>query len=257
MNIELTDTHTHLYASEFDSDRDACIQRAFDAGVNRFFMPNCDSSTIDKMLALADKYPKSFYPMIGLHPCSVNENYESELLTMQKWLNQRKFYALGEIGIDLYWDKTYQKEQELVFRKQIEWSITFNLPIIIHSRSSFNEIYSILSDFKNEKLHGIFHCFSGSVDDAHKIIGLGLFLGIGGVCTFKNSGLDKVVREVDLTHIVLETDAPYLSPVPFRGKRNESSYVKIIAQSVADIKNTNIESVAFITTKNAKTIFKI
>ena len=257
MEIYLTDTHTHLYAEEFDADRDICIQAGFDAGVNRLFLPHCDSGSTERMLELTRKYPSNFFPMMGLHPCSVKENYKSELAHVEKWLGQHPFYAIGEIGMDLYWEVRYKDEQELVLKKQIEWSLDHHLPIVLHSRNSFDEIYNILLEYKKTELHGIFHCFSGNTEQAKKIVDLGFYLGIGGVVTFKNSGLDQVVRNINLEHLVLETDAPYLAPIPFRGKRNEARYLKIIAEAIATIKGIDLETVAAVTTVNAQKIFKI
>ncbi len=259
MDLQLTDTHTHLYREDFDLDRDEVIKKSIREGVTRFFLPNCDSGTIDLMMALTEKYPLYCFPMMGLHPCSVNENYKEELNIAEQWLHKQKqkFYAIGEIGIDLYWSTTYKKEQEIAFKKQIEWSLDLSLPIVIHSRNSFNEIYQILRLYSKRDLKGIFHCFSGTVEQAQIIIDLGFYLGIGGVVTFKNSGLDKVVEKIDLEHLVLETDSPYLAPVPHRGKRNESTYLPIIAKKIADIKQVSLHSVAKITTNNSKIIFGI
>lgn len=249
------DTHTHLYSEEFNVDRNDMITRAIASGVVRFYLPNVDSGSIDGMLALEKDFPNVCLPMMGLHPCSVKENYESELEIVHSCLKERRFVAIGEIGLDLYWDKTFAKEQEIALKKQIDWALEFNYSIVIHCRNAFDEIYSILSSY--EKLpKAIFHCFSGNTEQAHKIIELGNFmLGIGGVVTFKNSGLDKVVEEIDLKHLVLETDAPYLAPMPYRGKRNESAYILLIAKKIAEIKNCSVEDVAKITTQNAQFIF--
>jgi len=256
----LTDTHTHLYSEEFNQDREQVIKMAINKGVQRFFLPNIDSTSMDGMFALEKLFPENCFPMLGLHPCSVKENYEQELEIVEQWLSKRKFCAVGEIGIDLYWAQTFIREQEIAFRKQVEWAVKYELPIVIHSRNSFDEIYTILkvSPFEKVKpLRGIFHCFTGNLEQAKKAIELGFYLGIGGVLTFKNSGLDKVVEQIDLKHLVLETDAPYLAPVPHRGKRNESSYLVLIAQKLADIKNISIEEVAAVTTENSKLIFGI
>ncbi len=255
-----TDTHTHLYLPEFDSDREALLQSAFEKNIRRFFLPNIDSSSIDSMLHLSRKYSGKMFPMFGLHPCSVKENFEEELKIVEKCLKENKFFAIGEIGIDLYWDKTFVKQQEIVFRKQIDWAVEYNLPIVIHSRNSWEEIYNILIEIRNEgkRVRGIFHCFSGTAEQAKKIIELGNFmLGIGGVVTFKNSGLDKVVEQIDMKHIVLETDAPYLAPAPFRGKRNIPEYLIHIAKKIAEIKNLSLQEVEEITTANSKEIFGI
>lgn len=249
------DTHTHLYSEEFNTDRANVIKKAISAGVTKLFLPNIDSTSIDGMLALEKEYPQNCFPMMGLHPCSVNENVEAELKLVGDWLAKRKFSAVGEIGIDLYWDKTFFEQQKMAFKKQIDWALQYDLPIVIHCRDAFDEIFEILTAY--QKLpKGIFHCFSGNLEQANKIIEHTQFkLGIGGVVTFKNSGLDKVVEQIDMKHLVLETDSPYLAPVPFRGKRNESGYLMMVAEKVAQIKNSSIAEVAEITTKNAEEIF--
>jgi TatD DNase family protein len=250
------DTHTHLYSEEFDADRYDRINDAISKSVTKFFMPNVDSSTIEGMLQLEVHFPDQCFPMMGLHPCSVKQNYREELAVIKKWLDTRRFSAIGEIGIDLYWDKTFIKEQELAFREQIYWALEYNYTMVIHCRNAFDEIFSILKSY--EKLpKGIFHCFSGDFIQAEKILSLGNFkLGIGGVVTFKNSGLDKVVEQIPLHDLVLETDAPYLAPVPHRGKRNESAYIPLIAEKIAQLKNISVEEVAEITTRNAIEIFE-
>ena len=250
------DTHTHLYSDEFNEDRIERINDALAKSVTKFYMPNVDSASIDGMLALEIHFPEVCLPMMGLHPCSVKSNYRQELDTVKKWLDLRRFVAIGEIGIDLYWDKTFIKEQELAFREQIFWALEYRYTIVIHCRNAFDEIFAILKSY--DKLpKGIFHCFSGDFIQAQKILSLGNFkLGIGGVVTFKNSGLDKVVEQLKLHDIVLETDAPYLAPVPYRGKRNESAYIPIIAQKIADIKKITVEEVAAITSANAEEIFE-
>jgi TatD DNase family protein len=260
----LTDTHTHLYLPEFSADIDLQIAEAKTQGIERFFLPNVDSSSIDAMHGLEKKYPENCFAMMGLHPCSVKENWKEELDLVEKKLSERKYSAVGEIGMDLYWDKTFVKEQEEVFRKQIQWSKHQSLPVSIHSRESFEMIYEILVDenFKpqtsNPKLAcGVFHCFTGNADQAKRAVDLGFYLGIGGVVTFKNSGLDKTLAEVDLKNIVLETDAPYLAPAPHRGKRNIPSYLKLVAEKIAAIKNVSVEEVAEITTENSRKIFGI
>jgi len=249
------DTHTHLYAEEFNADRSSLIKKAIDNGIKKFYLPNIDSASIDGMLALEKEFPENVFSMMGLHPCHVNASVEHELNTVEEWLKKRKFVAIGEIGIDLYWDKTFFKEQQLAFKTQIQWALDHNYPIIIHCREAFDEIYEILCSF--EKLpKAIFHCFSGNIEQANKIIELGNFkLGVGGVLTFKNSGLDKVIDQVDIEHLVLETDAPYLAPMPFRGKRNEPSYILEVAKKLAEIKNISINEVEEITSKNAQFIF--
>lgn len=252
----LTDTHTHLYTNHFNDDIDAVITNCIDKGVSRLFLPNVDAESIDGMIALGEKYPDNCFPMMGLHPTSVKENYKEELVLVEQWLSKRQFCAVGEIGIDLYWDKTHLKEQQDAFRFQIELAKTYNLPFVIHCRDSFDEIFEILDEMNDDKMKGIFHCFTGDIDQANHIINYGNFkLGIGGVVTFKNSGLDKTVEQVELKHLVLETDSPYLAPTPYRGKRNESTYLYNIAEKVADIYNISIEEVAEITTNNSKEIF--
>jgi TatD DNase family protein len=249
------DTHTHLYSEEFNADRANVIKKAISAGVTKLYLPNIDSTSIDGMLALEKEYPQNCFPMMGLHPCSVNENVEAELNLVGDWLAKRKFSAVGEIGIDLYWDKTFFEQQKMAFKKQIDWALQYDLPIVIHCRDAFDEIFEILTAYPKLP-KGIFHCFSGNLEQANKIIEHTQFkLGIGGVVTFKNSGLDKVVEQIDMKHLVLETDSPYLAPVPFRGKRNESGYLIMVAEKVAQIKNSSIAEVAEITTKNAEEIF--
>lgn len=252
----LTDTHTHLYTKHFNDDIDAVIANCIDKGVSRLFLPNVDAESIDGMIALGEKYPDNCFPMMGLHPTSVKENYKEELVLVEQWLSKRQFCAVGEIGIDLYWDKTHLKEQQDAFRFQIELAKTYNLPFVIHCRDSFDEIFEILDEMNDDKMRGIFHCFTGDIEQANHIINYGGFkLGIGGVVTFKNSGLDKTVEQIDISHLVLETDSPYLAPTPYRGKRNESTYLYNIAEKVADIYNISIEEVAEITTNNSKEIF--
>ncbi|RFZ81694.1 TatD family deoxyribonuclease [Mucilaginibacter terrenus] len=253
----LTDTHTHLYYETDESKRAALMQRCFDAGVSRLFLPNVDSASMPLMDDLLKAYPDNCYAMIGLHPCSVKENWEHELLLMQPVIHKHQVYAIGEIGIDLYWDKTFLDEQIQAFRLQIKWAKQLRLPIVIHCRDAFNEVYEVLQQEKNELLRGIFHCFTGSLEQAQEITDLGFYLGIGGVVTYKNGGLDKVIPEIDLKHIVLETDSPYLTPVPYRGKPNESSYLTYIAQRVAELKNTTIADVAHITTENSVKVFGV
>jgi TatD DNase family protein len=249
------DTHTHLYAQEFDIDRTLLIEKAISEGITKFYLPNIDSSSIENMLALEESFPQNCVAMMGLHPCHVNANVQNELTTVEEWLKKRKFIGIGEIGIDLYWDKTFLNEQQQAFKTQIELALNYNYPIVIHCREAFDEIYTILSTYKKLP-KAIFHCFSGNIEQAKKIIDLGNFkLGIGGVVTFKNSGLDKVVEHIDLEHLVLETDAPYLAPMPYRGKRNEPTYLINIAKKIAELKNVSFDTVAEITSKNANFIF--
>lgn len=255
--MHLIDTHTHLYSEKFNEDREERIQDAIDAGVKQFFMPNIDSTSIEGMNILAQKFPENCFAMMGLHPCSVNENIEQELLMVEQELKTNKYIAVGEIGMDLYWDKSFQVEQEMAFRKQIEWAKELNLPIDIHCREAFDEILTIMDDLNDDGMKGVFHCFTGSLDQAQHILNYGDFkLGIGGVVTFKNSGLDKVIKKLKLEDLVLETDAPYLAPAPFRGKRNESAYLVNVANKISDIFEVSVAEVAAQTTKNALQIFK-
>lgn len=251
----LIDTHTHLYLSQFDEDRAEVIARAKAKGVGRFYLPNIDSSSIDGMLALETAYPEACFPMMGLHPCSVKDDFEKELQLVEEWLGKRAFCAIGEIGIDLYWDKTTLEKQRIAFRRQTSWAKDLGLPIVIHSRESIDLIIEILEEEKEERLRGIFHCFTGNLEQAGKIIDLGFYLGIGGVVTFKNGGLDKTVEKLSLERLVLETDSPYLAPAPFRGKRNESYHVYTVAAKLAELKGVEIEEVAKITTANSEKIF--
>ena len=252
----LTDTHTHLYSEQFQEDIEAVITNCIDKGINRLFLPNIDSDSIAGMMRLGEKYPTNCFPMMGLHPTSVKENYKEELALVEDWLGKHDFCAVGEIGIDLYWDKSFLGAQQDAFRYQIALAKKYNLPFVIHCRDAFDEIFEILDEMNDEKMRGIFHCFTGDLDQAQHIINYGGFkLGIGGVVTFKNSGLDKVVEQIDLAQIVLETDSPYLAPAPFRGKRNESTYLYHIAEKVADIYKVSVEEVATITTANSKEIF--
>jgi len=252
-----TDTHTHLYLKEFDGDRDETIQRAINTGVKLMFLPNIDSNTATPMLDLCRKFPSNVFPMMGLHPTDVKENYMEELDKVEKYLINEKFYAIGETGMDLYWDKTFLEEQKISLRAQIEFAKFFKLPIVIHSRNSFDEIFEIIDDTIDDKLTGVFHCFTGTADQAQRIIEWGFKLGIGGVLTFKNSGLDRVVKNISLDHIILETDSPFLAPKPYRGRRNESAYIYNVAEKLAEIKGIAIDEVATRTTQNAVEFFKI
>jgi TatD DNase family protein len=255
--MHLIDTHTHLYSEKFNEDREERIQDAIDAGVKQFFMPNIDATSIEGMNSLVQRFPKNCFAMMGLHPCSVNENVEQELQLVEQELKTNKYIAVGEIGMDLYWDKSFQVEQEMAFRKQIEWAKELNLPIDIHCREAFDEILTIMDDLNDDGMKGVFHCFTGSFEQAQHILNYGDFkLGIGGVVTFKNSGLDKVIKKLKLEDLVLETDAPYLAPVPFRGKRNESAYLFNVAEKISDILEVSVAEVAVKTTKNALQIFK-
>lgn len=253
----LIDTHTHLYSSQFAEDREVSIQNAIQNGVTRFFIPAIDSSYTTRMYELEAQYPENVFLMMGLHPCYVKENYLEELAHVESELARRKFYAVGEIGIDLYWDKSTLEIQKIAFQRQIQLAKKYQLPINIHCRDAFDEIFEVLELEKGEDLYGIFHCFTGDLEQAQKAISYGLKLGIGGVVTFKNGIIDQFLHEIDLKHIVLETDAPYLAPVPYRGKRNESAYISLVAQKLASIYNLPVEEVARITTQNACSIFGI
>lgn len=253
----LTDTHTHLYSDEFDSDRELMIQRSIDAGVSRFFIPAIDSTCTAAMYALEKNHPNNVFLMMGLHPCYVKENYEDELKHVEEELEKRKFVAIGEIGIDLFWDKTTLEIQKIAFKRQIQLAKKYKLPIVIHCRESFDEIFDVLESEKSDDLFGVFHCFTGDFEQAQKAISYNMKLGIGGVVTFKNSKIDTFLNQIDLKHIVLETDSPYLAPVPFRGKRNESSYIKLVAEKIAELYQLSIEEVALKTTENSKAIFGI
>jgi TatD DNase family protein len=251
----MVDTHTHLYAEEFIEDLELVFERSRVAGVSKVYLPAIDSHSHDQMMGLADKHPGFCIPMMGLHPCYVNDQYESELSIVRSWLDKRPFAAIGEIGLDFYHSVEFKTQQEKAFQIQIEWALEKELPIVIHSRSSMDECIKMSAQHGKGKAKGIFHCFGGDERQAKKVIELGFYLGIGGVVTYKNSGLAKIVEQTSLEHLVLETDAPYLSPVPFRGKRNESSYLVYIAQKIADLKGLSVEEVVEITTANAKKIF--
>ena len=253
----ITDTHTHLYSEQFDEDRKEMMQRAKDAGVSRFFIPAIDSSHTESMFMLEKEFPNDVFLMMGLHPTYVNENYVEELAHVKKWLDQRKFYAIGEIGIDLYWDKSFLTQQQEAFKTQIKWAKEKKLPIVIHCRDAFDEIFEVLASEKSEDLRGIFHCFTGSLEQAKQAISYNMKLGIGGVATFKNGKIDKFLNEIDLKHIVLETDSPYLAPTPFRGKRNESAYITNVVDKLATIYGISFNEIAEITTQNSKDVFNI
>ena len=253
----ITDTHTHLYSEQFDQDREAMIQRAKDAGVQRFFIPAIDSSYSKRMFSLEENYPNDVFLMMGLHPTSVKENFEIELQHVKDWIDKKTFVAIGEIGIDLYWDKTFLKQQQMAFQTQIRWAKEKKLPIVIHCRNAFNEIFDILELEKGPYLYGIFHCFTGTLEQAKKAISYNMKLGIGGVVTFKNGKIDTFLNQIPLHHIVLETDAPYLSPAPHRGKRNESSYITYIIEKLATIYKLPFNEIAAVTSKNSKEVFGI
>jgi len=255
--MQLIDTHTHLYLPEFDTDRDEVINRAINNGISKMLLPNIDIHSVDPMLSLADRYPGVCYPMIGFHPTSVREDYISQLEELEKIFATNTFVAIGEIGIDLYWDKTFLKEQLISFRRQISFAAEKNLPVVIHSRDAFREVFSVLDEFKGVELKGVFHAFTGNLSDARKAVESGFKLGIGGIVTFKNSGLDKIVKEIGPGHLILETDSPYLTPAPFRGKRNESSNISIINKKLAEIFGKSEEETAMVTYSNSVKLFNL
>ena len=253
--MNIIDTHTHLYLKQFKDDIDIVIQRSIDKGINKFIFPAIDSSHFNDMHNLKDKYPDNIYLMSGLHPTDVKENFKQELGFVVNSLKSRSYVAIGEIGIDLYWDKTYLKQQQEAFTFQIRLAIKHDLPIVIHCREAFDEIFEILEKENCPKLRGVFHCFTGTLEQANRAIDLGFVLGIGGVVTFKNGGIDKFLSQIDLKHIVVETDSPYLAPVPFRGKRNESSYIIYVIDKLSEIYGLPIKEIASVTTKNAEKVF--
>lgn len=255
--MNFIDTHTHLYLKEFLNDIDEVIERAEKAGVDKFFLPAIDSAETNAMFELEKKFPGKCFAMAGLHPCSVKENYKEELAVVEKLLAKRKFAAIGETGLDFYWDKTFIKEQYESLTIQAAWALQYNMPLVLHTRNAMQETIDVIKTYNGRGLKGIFHCFGGTLQNAKDIIAQNFYLGIGGVVTYKNSGLAEIIKDIDLKHIVLETDAPYLTPVPYRGKRNESSYLIYIAQKIAEIKNIAVEEVAEQTTRNAKEIFRL
>ncbi len=251
----LIDTHSHLYSEEFNEDISQVIIRAKENAVAKIYMPNIDSSSINGMLLLEEKHPDLCIAMMGLHPCYVNEQFKAELKLVEEWFSKRSFAAVGEIGLDYYWDQTFVKEQKEAFQFQIELALQHNTPIVIHSRNSTQDCIDMIRKNQNGKLKGIFHCFGGSVEEAKQMIDLGFLLGIGGVVTYKKSGLAEVLKEISLDHLVLETDAPYLTPVPYRGKRNEPSYLKYVVDKIAEAKECTVEEVVQKTTQNAEKLF--
>lgn len=253
----MIDTHAHIYLPEFEKDRENMLQSAEKDGVERILMPAIDSSTHESMLELEKKHPSKCLAMMGVHPCSIKADYRGELETAATWLVKKGFVAVGEIGLDLYWDKTFFEEQKQAFREQIGWALQYDLPIVIHSREAIDECIEIVKENQQGQLRGVFHCFSGNLQQAKQIIDLGFYLGIGGVITFKNAGLDKVMEEVSLDHVVLETDAPYLAPVPYRGKRNEPSYLKYVVEKLSIVKKISKEEISKITTENAIELFRL
>jgi len=253
----IIDTHSHIYMPEFDVDRDFMLMRAEKEGINLILMPAVDNETYLAMLKTEENFPGKCVSMMGLHPCSVKEGYRQDLKKAEEYFEKRRFVAVGETGLDFYWDKTFTKEQYESFQTQIEWAKHYNIPVVIHSRNSIDECISTIKENQQGNLKGVFHCFSGDEKQAKAIIDLGFYLGIGGVVTFKNSGLDKVMADIDMKNVVLETDAPYLAPVPFRAKRNECSYLKYVVEKLAEIKKVSKEDIEKVTTKNAKELFNI
>jgi len=249
------DSHAHLYLDQFKEDIDEVISRALASNVQKIFLPNIDSSTTESMYELSAKYPEICFPMMGLHPCSVKENYKEELEHILEVKKTRKIFGVGELGIDLYWDKTFKEEQIEAFRIQIKWAIEWNLPIIIHSRDALHLTIPIVEELQDGNLSGVFHCFTGTAEDAERIQGVGFYMGVGGVSTFKNGGMDQTLPAIDIKHLILETDSPYLAPKPYRGKRNESSYIPIVAQRVAELKDLTLEEVMEETTLNSQRLF--
>ncbi len=250
------DTHAHIYSTDFDKDREEVMERSREAGVNEIYMPNIDHTSMDGMLEVESDHPETCFAMMGLHPCSVKKDFEGELYGMEQWLSKRKFAAIGEIGTDLYWDKSFWELQKEAFTIQVSWAKKYKLPIVIHSRQSIDETIGLIEPLLGDGLTGIFHCFSGNLEQAKKIISMGFYLGLGGVATFKNGGLDKVLPEITLDNLVMETDSPYLAPVPYRGKRNEPSYIPLIAGKIAEIKKISLEEVQEATSRNSGKIFR-
>jgi TatD DNase family protein len=255
--MTLIDTHAHLYVDDFQRDRQNIIDRALAGGVQKIYLPAIDSSELENLLSLEKAFPGHCFPMMGLHPCSVKENFEEELQVVEQQLRQRRFAAVGEVGLDFHWDLSFVDQQYEAFRRQVDWAKELKLPVVIHSRKSLDECIGVISEKQHGALTGIFHCFSGTAEQGRRAIELGFYLGIGGVITYKNAGLAEVLAELPLESMVLETDAPYLTPVPHRGKRNESSYLKYVAQKLAEVKGVSVEEVAAVTTANAENIFRI
>jgi hydrolase, TatD family len=255
--MQFIDTHTHLYLPEFDTDRDEVVNRAIATGISKMLLPNIDMGSVDQMISAVNRYPGICYPMTGLHPTSVKKDYPAQLEKLENLITKHKFVAIGEIGIDLFWDRTFLNEQIIVFRRQIAFALDNRLPVVIHSREAFPEVFSVLEEFKGKELKGVFHAFSGSIRDAEKAMDMGFKLGIGGIVTFKNSGLDKIIKDTGAEALILETDSPYLAPVPYRGKRNESSYICIINKKLADIFGIEEEEIASITYSNSTALFNL
>ncbi|MBK7651394.1 MAG: TatD family hydrolase [Flammeovirgaceae bacterium] len=249
------DTHAHIYSTEFDLDREDVLSRCLDLGISKIYMPNVDHTSVDAMLEVEHKHPDQCISMMGLHPCSVKKDFEKELYKVEEWLSKRKFAAIGEMGTDLYWDKTLWEEQAEAFTIQIGWAKKYKLPVVIHCRESIDQTIELLAPLADQKLKGVFHCFSGTYEQAKKITEIGFYLGLGGVSTFKNGGMDVVIPDLDLDTIVLETDSPYLAPVPHRGKRNSPAYIPLIAARIAELKRISIEELQSMTTLNAQRLF--
>ncbi len=251
----MIDTHAHIYANHFEKDLPETIQRAKEVGIKKILLPNIDRESYPEMMKLTESYPGFCYPMAGIHPCDIKENYEADLDEAEKWLEQGGFIGVGETGIDLHWDKTFIKEQKIAFAKHLQWGKKYKLPVVVHIRESFDEVFEVVEQEASPDLFGVFHCFTGTLEQAERAIKLGFKLGLGGVLTFKNSGLDKTIEGVALEHLMLETDSPYLAPTPHRGKRNEPSFMIKVAEKLADIKNISLQEVQEITTKNAQNLF--
>ena len=251
----MIDSHAHIYLEHFQEDIDSVIDRAVKSGVEKILLPNIDKDSIDSMLLLEKKYPEVCFPMIGIHPCSIKEDFGEQLKLVEKWLEEQNFLAIGEIGTDLYWDKTYWNQQKEAFNIQCELALKYHLPIVVHCRGTIDETIELVSNFDNQKLRGVFHCFTGSLQQAKRITGLGFYLGLGGVVTFKNSGMDQVIPYMDTSKIILETDAPYLTPAPHRGKRNEPFNIKLVAEKVAEYLKISLEELDYLTTKNTNELF--
>jgi len=253
--MHFIDTHAHVYAAELTSDLDLVMKNALAIGINKIIMPAIDSSSLDAMLKVEQQFPENCIAMMGLHPCYVKENYKEELKLVEEWIGKRKFIAIGEIGLDFYWDKTFTKEQHIVFETQMQWALDLNLPIAIHTRNAMGETIEAVKPFAKKGLRGVFHCFSGSKESADQIIGMGFHLGLGGVLTYKNAGVAEAVKDIPMEYLVLETDAPYLAPVPNRGKTNEPAYLLEVAKKLAEIKSLPLHEIAAITTSNAEKLF--
>ncbi|OBT10168.1 hydrolase TatD [Vibrio sp. UCD-FRSSP16_10] len=253
----MIDTHAHIYASEFDQDREQVVARALQQGIQKILLPNIDLDSIQPMLSTEAQFPEICRSMMGLHPCYVKQDFKQALAEVESWFDKHNFIAVGEIGIDLYWDKTFRQEQEYAFTTQLNWAKERELPVVIHTRDSIEDTLKILSKEQDGSLRGVFHCFGGSVEEAKAINDLGFHLGLGGVSTFKNGGMDKIIPHLDMQRVILETDCPYLAPVPHRGKRNEPAYTQLVAQRVADLRQLSLQEVDSITTQNATTLFNL